>query len=511
MAELVNDRTVFSLAEVTKSIQKTLAERYTSTFWVKAEMNKLNLYPQSGHCYPDLVEKSEGKIVAEIRSTIWKDDYQRINDNFLNILHEPLKSGINILFCARVSFSPLHGLSLSILDIDPSYSLGELEKEKQQTLDRIRKEGIYNNNKSLTLPLLPKRIAIISVQTSKGFSDFRKVIEENGWGYRFFYMLFPSLLQGEHAVESILKQLFRIKKVLHYFDAVAIIRGGGGDVGLTCYNNYELAREIAMYPLPVITGIGHSTNETVAEMVAFRNAITPTELADFLIQQFHNVSVPVQKAQELISRRFLSLLKDEKLRLLNTVRYFKSVTASSLGTSLNNLAHELKALDRQTGYFMNRNLQLHNSVISALQTNVKRQIGDRNRQLEGMGQFFKRDVMAILNHEKWLIQGNISVVQKTAEHLLLTHLQQVAAKKSNLISHAGRFISGSSVSLAAMNRQIELIDPANVLKRGYSITMVNGKVITSVSDVEAGATLKTVVADGVLTSVTSSIIKTDQP
>ncbi|MEI6681748.1 MAG: exodeoxyribonuclease VII large subunit [Bacteroidota bacterium] len=511
MAELVNDRTVFSLAEVTRSIQKTLAERYTSTFWVKAEMNKLNLYPQSGHCYPDLVEKTDGKIVAEIRSTIWKDDYHRINENFLNILHEPLKSGINILFCAKVSFSPLHGLSLSILDIDPSYSLGELEKEKQQTLDRIRKEGIYNSNKSLALPLLPKRIAVISVQTSKGFSDFRKVIDENGWGYRFVYLLFPSLLQGEHAVESILAQLGRIRKVLHHFDAVAIIRGGGGDVGLTCYNNYELAREIALYPIPVITGIGHSTNETVAEMVAFRNAITPTELADFLIQKFHNFSVPLQKAEESISQRLMARLKDEKSRVLNMVRYFKSVTVSGLGTNRNNLMHELRALGMQTGYFMNRNKLAHDAVISALQKNTRQQIGDRNRHIEGMGAFFRKDVTAIINHRKWMIQGDISLLQKAAERLLQTHRQETATGKANLISQAGRFISGSGVSLTALNRQIELLDPANVLKRGYSITMVNGKVIKSVSDVEEGAILKTMVPDGMLTSITSSIIKTDQP
>jgi len=511
MAEQVNDRTVFSLAEVTRSIQKTLAERYTSTFWVKAEMNKLNLYPQSGHCYPDLVEKADGKIVAEIRSTIWKDDYQRINENFLNILHEPLKNGINILFCARVSFSPLHGLSLSILEIDPSYSLGELEKEKQATLDRIRQEGIYNSNKSLTLPLLPKRIAIISVQTSKGFSDFRKVIDENGWGYRFFYMLFPSLLQGEHAVESILGQLARIKKVLHHFDAVAIIRGGGGDVGLTCYNNYELTREIAMYPIPVITGIGHSTNETVAEMVAFRNAITPTELADFLIQKFHNFSVPLRNAQESVSQRFHARLKDEKLGMLNTVRYFKSVTVSSLGTSRNNLMHELKALERQTGYFMSRNRQLQNSVNAALQKNVKQQFGDLNREIEGIGQFFRKDVTAILYHKNWVIRGDASLIQKAAQRLLLTQRQCIVTEKANLIIQSARFISGSAVSLGTLNRQVELMDPANVLKRGYSITLVNGKVIKSVNDVEEGAILKTVVADGVLTSITSSFIKSNQP
>ena len=130
MPEKISDRTIFSLSEVALSIQKTIAERYTSSFWIKAEMNKLNHYPQSGHCYPELVEKADGKIVAEIRSTIWKDDFQRINNHFMEVLQEPLKNGISILLNARISYSPVHGLSLWILDIDPSYTLGELEKEK---------------------------------------------------------------------------------------------------------------------------------------------------------------------------------------------------------------------------------------------------------------------------------------------------------------------------------------------------------------------------------------------
>ena len=249
---------------------------------------------------------------------------------FLKVLHEPLKNGIYILFSAKISFHALHGLSLRILDIDPSFSLGELEKEKQETIEKIRKEGIFNSNKSLKLALLPKRIAIISAQTSKGYSDFLNVIDGNTWGYQFFQILFPAHLQGENAVESIMNQLIRIKKVKHHFDAVAIIRGGGGDIGLTCYNNYELSKAIALFPIPVLTGIGHSTNETVAEMVAFKNAITPTELADFLIQKFHNFAVPVQKAQDSIIDKCSQLIRDEKLRVLNSVKFFKSVTLSKL-------------------------------------------------------------------------------------------------------------------------------------------------------------------------------------
>jgi len=238
MPEKINNKTIFSLLEVTQSVKKTLSERYKSSFWVKAEMNKLNHYPQSGHCYPELVEKKDGKIIAQMKANLWKDDYNKISNNFQRIVKEPLKDGIKILFCAKITFHPTYGLSLRIMDIDTSYSLGDLEKEKAETIEKIKKEGIYNNNKEQKLPLLPKRIAIISVQTSKGYSDFIKVIEENSWGYKFFHLLFPSLLQGEKAVDSLINQLQRIKRVKTHFDVVAIIRGGGGDIGLSCYNNF---------------------------------------------------------------------------------------------------------------------------------------------------------------------------------------------------------------------------------------------------------------------------------
>src|SRR5688500_156033 len=181
MPEIADDKRIFTLLEVTSSIQRTLSERYKTSFWVKAEMNKINYYPHSGHCYPDLVEKKDGKVIAQLRSTLWKEDYLRINNSFLKVVKTPLRDGIKMLFCARIMFDPSHGLSLRIIDIDPAFALGELEREKQETIEELQKEGIFGKNKTLPLPLLPKRIAIISVQTSKGYADFIKVIGHNPW------------------------------------------------------------------------------------------------------------------------------------------------------------------------------------------------------------------------------------------------------------------------------------------------------------------------------------------
>src|SRR5690606_4085325 len=340
MPEMIHNKTIFSLLEVSRSIQKTIADRYRSLYWIKAEMNKLNHYSHSGHCYPELVEKREGKVVAEMRSILWKADYQRINAQFQKLLNEPLRDGITILFQAGISYDPLYGFSLKIVDIDPTFVLGELEKEKRESIRKLQVEGIFDANKRLPFPLLPKRLAIISVETSKGLSDFFKIIQRNPWKYRFEYTLFPALLQGDKSVPSIIRQLANIAEKTEEFDAVAIIRGGGGEVGLSSYNNYQLAKAIAIFPIPVITGIGHSTNETVSEIVAYQNAITPSELADFLIQKFHQFAIPVDEAQNRIIQASKSLFEREEHLLM---QFSQSISWNSK-TILANQEHRLTVL-----------------------------------------------------------------------------------------------------------------------------------------------------------------------
>ena len=460
MPEIVNDKTIFSLLEVTASIQKTLAMRYTSSFWVKAEMNKLNYYPHSGHCYPDLVEKQEGKVIAQIKSTLWKDDFIRINEHFLKLVKTPLKDGIRMLFCARITFDPVHGLALRIVDIDPVFSLGELEREKQESISMLKKEGIFDRNKSLAFPLIPKRMAVISVQTSKGYADFLQMIEGNPWGYKFFHILFPSLLQGDKAVESILYQLDRIKKVVAHFDVVAIIRGGGGDVGLSCFNDFQLSKEIALFPIPVITGIGHATNETVVEMVAYRNAITPTELADYLLQKFHNFSVPVQKAKEILVGKARGIISEERQSFQHTVKYFRSVTDNVLIRCHHEMKHQARELFKQSNLHLLRQKQLHAALA-----------------------FKVRSVSFFLcNTRKQTIKQYIFMIRKD----ITSFLKQEKGEMSNMV------------------RTVANMHPENVLKRGYSITLVNGKAITRLDQVKPSDMLQTILTDGTIFSETKT-------
>lgn len=466
MAETEDGKKVFSLLEVTTSIQKTLAQRYTTSFWVKAEMNKLNYYPHSGHCYPDLVEKIDGKVIAQLKATLWKDDFNRINKNFLSVVKAPLKDGIKMLFCARITFDPVHGLALRITEIDPVFSLGELEREKQHCIALLQKEGIFSKNKSLPFPLLPQRLAIISVQTSKGYADFNKMIGANSWGYKFVHVLFPSLLQGDRAVDSIRVQLQQIRKVAKHFDVVAIIRGGGGEVGLSCFNDYNLSRDIALFPLPVITGIGHATNETVAEMVAFRNAITPTELADFLLQKFHNFSVPVHNAQEFLVGKVRRMMAEERQRMFQTVKYFRSVTDNVLARSHHEIQRSARDLSKVSGLSIMQKKQMHGSLIYKLRGFSLSAVRQGGQELKQMIFALRKDISSFVRQQ----HGDIINVDKTISNM----------------------------------------DPANVLKRGYTITRVNGKAIMRHDEVRPGDVIQTIMHDGMIYSDAKSIKKSSE-
>jgi exodeoxyribonuclease VII large subunit len=501
MPEILNNRNVFSLSEVTGSIRKILSERYSSAFWVKAEMNKLNLYKQSGHCYPELLQKEKGKIIAQFKAILWNDDYNHINNRFLTILKEPLKDGIKILFLARITFDAVHGLSLHILDIDPSFTLGDLEREKQETITRLRDDGLFYRNKQIKLPLLPQRIAIISVETSKGYADFLKVIEDNPWGYRFFHMLFPTILQGDRAIEGIIAQLQNVKKVKQHFDAVAIIRGGGGDVGLSYFNNYVLASAVSLFPLPVLTGIGHATNETVLEMISHTNAITPSKLAEFLIQKIHDFSVPVQDATEKIIQQTERLLSNERNRFQSETKLFRSVTENILIRN-SNIISELSSVFAQQALFRFRN---ENASLTTFGNEVRKGIANlvlsKKQELNHFGLIVRKDLGGQLSRNRLVLQQQLklliiaSAVRFRREDFL--HIQLHAKLQSGLPSH----FKNNMLELNAIERNIINLSPERVLERGYSITMLNGKAIKDVAQVCDGDLLVTVLNQGKIESI----------
>ena len=478
------EKQIFTLKQVTLSIQKVISERYSRLYWVQAEMHKLN-YTNKGHCYPELVQKEEGKIVAEMRGTIWKTQFDKISKQFYDVVKEPIKDGMSLLFLVKITFHPLYGMGLEIMDIDPTFALGELQKEREETLKKLTKEGILNANQKLQFPLLPQRIAIISVDSSKGLSDFYSVVQNNPWNYAFFFMLFTAQLNGDMAIDSIQQQLRKIEKVKHHFDAVAIIRGGGGEIGLSCYNNYQLSKAIATFPLPVLTGIGHSTNITVTEMVAYRNAITPTELGEFLIQCFHNFSVPVKEAQKTLKSEVDQFLMAEKQALSNEIRVFKNVSIQRLSQTNQVLSTNSK------------NLSLH----ARFRFNQERKILDMN------GEQLKLHVKSKKNYESQRIEQLKQNLKKSSNLNLNLFQTQIVDNQTFMRQQLPKFFSKTEQSILNLEKNVKLMDPTQLLKRGYSLSLFQGKIISAKNPVQLGDIIETITFENKIESVVKQIQK----
>ncbi len=425
---------VYSLYQVAQAIQRAIDDRAGGrTFWVKAEMVKLNHYPQSGHCHPDLVERQNGRLVAQMRGIIWKTDYRRIQQAFRQIVGTPLADGMEILFLARVMYHPIYGLSLHIKDIDTNFTLGDFERQRQLTLHRLKKEGILERNRQLQLATLPKRWAVISAVTSKGYQDFRAVIDASPYGIT--YVLLPALLQGEGAVDSIRRQLDAIQRVNHLLDAVAIIRGGGGEVGLRIYDSYELARTIALHPLPVLTGIGHSTNQTVAELVSWKSFITPTDLARYIVNCF-----------------------DEAVHQINTYQ------------------DQLKQLAPHC-------VQMGSERLRRLGMRIQHYIGNRLTQERNTLRYWIRDF-----HKNLIHRFN------NAKSLLINYPYQLNLR-------IRPYWQREQQRLRTWHRIVNMASPHHILRRGYTLTRVNGKVVSSIKQLRAGMVVKTIFMDGTSESV----------
>ena len=430
----MSEKQVFTLQQVVRSIKKTLEDRYTQNYWVKAEMHKLNKYP-SGHAFPELVQKDDNKIVAQITGTIWKQQLERINTKFIEVVKEPLREGTTLLLLVKINYSETFGLGLQILDIDPSYSLGELQKQREETLRKLAKEGLLNLNQKLHFPLLPKRVAIISADSSKGLSDFLQVLQENEKSYFIFTHIFNAYLQGDVAVQSIISALKKIKRVKDHFDIVIIVRGGGAEVGMTCYNNYDLCKAIAEFPLPVLTGIGHSTNLNVAEMVSFRNEITPTKLAEFLLQTFREFEQETKRLNREMIAHSLQLIDKKKQDFNGQVRVFKHASLRFTDSLKNELNQQIIELKNTTRYF----LKNENDAVLSL----------------------KNDYRIVTKEIITAERNTLSLISKPIKGSLL------------------HFFERKESDLEQLEKTVNILNPSNVLQRGYSLTLLNGKILSA--------------------------------
>ena len=338
-----------TLLDLQERIKRGIEGAVPTVVWVTAEIGELNGH-SSGHCYLDLInykEKGQG-IAAKARGVIWSSTYRVLKPFFETTAGVALAKGLNVLVKVQVSFSAVYGLSLSILDIDPSFTVGELEMKRQQTIARLKEEGCFQMNSALELPSLPRRIAVVSSPTAAGYRDFMKQLHHNEGGFRFVTELFPAMMQGDEAPQSIIAALDMVAAREGEFDALVLIRGGGAAMDLVCFDNYDLAVNIAQFPLPVITGIGHDHDFHIADMVAHTWLKTPTAVADFFVEIFAQQEQYIMYLFQRISLTLAQKISAERQRLLRVHDKLSAGTARIVANrrkELEMLQVRLKAAD----------------------------------------------------------------------------------------------------------------------------------------------------------------------
>ncbi len=330
------DERYITLRELQLRIKQVLEGQFALPLWVSAEIAEIKLN-RSGHCYLELVEKGgdNGVPTAQARAVIWRSHYARIAGYFEAETGQRLDAGIRILAKVLVTYHEIYGFSLQITDIDPSYTLGDMERQRQQTIAQLQQEGVWEMNREVPMPAVVQRVAIVSSAQAAGYQDFLKELARSP--YRFDLTLFEAYMQGAAAEESIIEALCTIAEHAEEFDAVVMIRGGGSRSDLNCFNAYRLCAHIAQFPLPVVTGIGHDKDTSVADMVAHTALKTPTAVAGWLVERMETVDGWLDAAALQLHDGVLRLARTEQLRLeefAGSVRHLAQALLRQRGVEL---------------------------------------------------------------------------------------------------------------------------------------------------------------------------------
>lgn len=401
-----------SLLSLNALIKSTLDSNLAPAYWVIAEISEFR-DSVKGHAYLDLVEKTDGHIMAKIRANIWSYTYQVLRRKFEAVTGEPIKSGMKILALVNVQFHEIYGISVIIKDIDPNFTIGDRAKRKQEIIERLHSEGLMMLNKQFELPKVPQKVAVISSVTAAGYGDFVNQVEHNHYGYRVHWKLYQATMQGNGAPASIISALSAIEEDLmdKKFDLVVIIRGGGAQTDLDCFDDYELAKVIANAALPVITGIGHERDESIADLVAHTRMKTPTAVAELILSGF---------------RAF----EEDLYLLLNRIERVSRMTIQGEQQSLYDKSHLIKHL------------------LSAKLSAATQQLDRFTHQLQSFG-----------------------------KHRISLHTLKLDNMAVNLRKNAMRLMEREKQKLNQLEKSMGSLDPNYILKRGYTKTEVNGQPI----------------------------------
>ncbi|HEX2921578.1 MAG TPA: exodeoxyribonuclease VII large subunit [Bacteroidales bacterium] len=450
-----------TLSELQYAIRDSLYISFPEMYWIVAEISEIK-ENYAGHCYLELIEKQndEKNIKARIRAVVWCKRYNFIKSCFQNFTGEILKPGLKILVKARIEYHELYGLSLDISDIDPSYTIGELSAKRQKIIRQLENEGVFEMNKELDLPLSIRRIAVISSSSAAGYSDFMNHLSQNEFGYIFYTKLFESPMQGHETEQGIVRALDMIAENQDNFDAVVIIRGGGSQTDLGWFDSYNIAYHITQFPLPVITGIGHDKDMSVTDMVACKALKTPTAVAGFIIdttaafeKRLQELWSGIQKATIVIIEKNRKIIEYSGIKLLPLTRIMMS--------------------------------------------EVRSVISDRIIRLVSVG-------TRSLNKTAQIISGNKLKFHSVVKTLLVNKREYINTLKSSMISSSQVMLSSKKKHINSAEKNLELLKPENILRRGYTITHKNGTIVKSIKMVNAGEIIQTLFADG---NVSSTINK----
>ncbi|MDR2773333.1 MAG: exodeoxyribonuclease VII large subunit [Tannerella sp.] len=442
-----------SLSELNSFVRNTLNSAFPETYWVRAETSDVRVNVASGHCYLEFIDKDErsGQIVAKARGVVWARTFQMLKPYFERETGQVFKSGLKVLVNVSVEFHELYGYSLNVHDIDPSYTVGDLVKKRKEIVLRLQKEGIFGLNKELPFPLLPQRIAVITSPTAAGYEDFVDQLTCNKEGFPFYIKLFPAVMQGERTEESIIDALERIFLHAALFDVVVIIRGGGATSELSSFDSYLLAANCTQFPLPIITGIGHERDDTVVDMVAHLRMKTPTAAASFLIECMNREAGHVQELENKIHVEATARITREKTVLHLLATRFPVVV---------------------TGRIEIHRIRLHAMTVhlSALPQSLR-------RCSESIGEIAPR-------------------IRRAVDSALSRRATFIESMPLRLRNACGVILSGRHRNLELNEQYIKMVSPEYILKRGYTLTVKEGKIVKYSAELLEGDEITVKFSDG---------------
>lgn len=446
-----------TLYELNNNLKQALKERFAEEVWITAEITEI-LNNSSGHCYLQLADKKESDdtIIATARGTIWAFTYRMLKPYFETTTGRSLAKGMKVMLKVEVVFHEVYGYSLNVKDIDPTFTIGDLERKKREIIEQLQKDGIIDMNRELEFPVLPKNIAVISSPTAAGLGDFMNHLETNPYGYKFHVKLFPAVMQGDKTTDSVIAALDRIYEYETLFDVVVLIRGGGSQTDLGSFDSYDMAANIAQFPLPVIAGIGHERDETVADRVAHLRVKTPTAAAAFLIDAFREQEEIMEGLKNDFIGEVKELINEQRSRQLLCLSGFRQFVQALLVNRDTRLKLLSQRIEHSSGQFI-------------------------TGRMSGLDTIRER------------MSGKLTLLFDRQKNLLHTSSRTVEQRSENIIRQHKYWIELSET-------KIKFVDPKNVLERGYSVTRLNGKAVKNSNALKAGDILETEVASGVISS-----------